>query len=118
MSEQILDSVKSKYGAVAESSLSSDHAGVKAVAEAFGYSAEEAIGQPITIVIPQDRQDEERTILTRIRRAERIDHFETVRQRRHGSLIVVSLTVSPVKNAEGKIDEWSIPFVSNPLLSV
>jgi len=69
----------------------------------FGYSAEEAIGQPITIVIPQDRQDEERTILTRIRRGERIDHFETVRQRRHGSLIVVSLTVSPVKNAEGKI---------------
>jgi len=69
----------------------------------FGYTAEEAIGQPITIVIPQDRQDEERTILTRIRRGERIDHFETVRQRRHGSLIVVSLTVSPVKNAEGKI---------------
>jgi PAS domain S-box-containing protein len=69
----------------------------------FGYTAEEAIGQPITIVIPQNRQDEERTILTRIRRGERIDHFETVRQRRHGSLIVVSLTVSPVKNAEGKI---------------
>ena len=69
----------------------------------FGYSAEEAIGQPITIVIPQDRHDEERAILTRIRRGERIDHFETVRQRKHGSLIVVSLTVSPVKNAEGKI---------------
>ena len=69
----------------------------------FGYTAEEAIGQPITIVIPQDRQDEERAILTRIRRGERIDHFETVRQRKHGSLIVVSLTVSPVKNAEGKI---------------
>ena len=69
----------------------------------FGYTAEEAIGQPITIVIPQDRHDEERTILTRIRRGERIDHFETVRQRRHGSLIVVSLTVSPVRNAEGKV---------------
>jgi PAS domain S-box-containing protein len=69
----------------------------------FNYTAEEAIGQPITIVIPKDRQDEERTILTRIRRGERIDHFETVRQRKHGSLIVVSLTVSPVKNAEGKI---------------
>ena len=69
----------------------------------FGYTAEEAIGQPITIVIPQDRLDEERVILTRIRRGERIDHFETVRQRRHGSLIVVSLTVSPVKNAEGKV---------------
>ena len=69
----------------------------------FGYTAEEVIGQPITIVIPQDRQDEERMILTRIRRGERIEQFETVRQRKHGSLIVVSLTVSPVKNAEGKI---------------
>jgi PAS domain S-box-containing protein len=69
----------------------------------FGYSAQEAIGQPITIVIPQDRRDEERAILTRIRRGERIDHFATVRQRKHGSLIFVSLTVSPVKNAEGKI---------------
>jgi PAS domain S-box-containing protein len=69
----------------------------------FGHTAEEAIGQPITIVIPQDRQDEERVILTRIRRGERIDHFETVRQHKHGSLIVVSLSVSPVKNAAGKI---------------
>jgi PAS domain S-box-containing protein len=69
----------------------------------FGYTAEEAIGQPITIVIPQDRQNEERLILTRIRRGERIEHFETIRQRKHGSLIAVSLTVSPVKNAEGKI---------------
>jgi PAS domain S-box-containing protein len=69
----------------------------------FGHTAEEAIGQPITIVIPQDRQHEEHTILTRIRRGERIDHFETVRQRKHGSLVVVSLSVSPVKNAEGKI---------------
>jgi PAS domain S-box-containing protein len=72
-------------------------------ARVFGYTAEEAIGQPITIVIPQDRQGEEREILSRIRRGERIDHFETIRQRKHGSLIVVSLTVSPVKNAEGKI---------------
>jgi PAS domain S-box-containing protein len=69
----------------------------------FGYTAEEAIGQPITIVIPQDRHDEERDILTRIRRGERIEHFETVRQRKHGSMIAVSLTISPVKNAEGKI---------------
>jgi PAS domain S-box-containing protein len=69
----------------------------------FGYSAEEAVGQPITIVIPEDRQNEERDILTRIRRGERIDHFETVRRRKHGNLIVVSLTVSPVKNAAGRI---------------
>jgi len=75
----------------------------KGAERVFGYTAEEAVGQPITIVIPQDRQDEERTILTRIRRGERIDHFETVRQRKHGSLIAVSLTISPVRNAEGKI---------------
>jgi PAS domain S-box-containing protein len=69
----------------------------------FGYVAEEVIGQPITIVIPQERHSEEQDILARIRRGERIDHFETVRQRKHGSRIAVSLTVSPVKNAEGKI---------------
>jgi PAS domain S-box-containing protein len=69
----------------------------------FGYTAAEAVGQPITIVIPQDRQNEEREILTRIRRGERIDHFETVRQRKDGALIAVSLTVSPVKNAQGTI---------------
>ena len=69
----------------------------------FGYTAEEAIGQPITILIPRDRHAEEGTILTRIRRGERIDHFETVRQRKNGSLIVVSLTVSPVKNANGEV---------------
>ena len=76
--------------------------GIAGAERIFGY-CRRGIGQPITIVIPQDRQDEERTILTRIRRGERIDHFETIRQRKHGSLIVVSLTVSPVKNAEGKI---------------
>ena len=75
----------------------------KGAERVFGYTAEEAVGQPITIVIPQERHEEERAILTRIRRGERIDHFETVRQRKHGGLIVVSLTVSPVKNAEGKI---------------
>jgi PAS domain S-box-containing protein len=69
----------------------------------FGYTAEEAIDQPITMIIPQDRRDEERTILTRIRRGERIEHFETVRQPKHGGLIWVSLTISPVKNAEGEI---------------
>jgi PAS domain S-box-containing protein len=75
----------------------------KGAERVFGYSAGEAIGQAITLVIPEDRQSEEREILTRIRRGERIDHFETVRQHKHGSLIVVSLTVSPVKDANGKI---------------
>ena len=75
----------------------------KGAEHVFGYAAEEAIGQPITILIPKDRQNEEREILTHIRRGEGIVHFETVRQRKHGSLIAVSITVSPVKNAEGKI---------------
>jgi PAS domain S-box-containing protein len=69
----------------------------------FDYTAQEAIGQPITIIIPEDRLDEERVILARIRRGERIDHFETLRRRKHGDLVSISLTVSPVKNAEGKI---------------
>jgi PAS domain S-box-containing protein len=54
-------------------------------------------------VIPVDRQSEEREILTRIRRGECIDHFETVRQGKNGTLIAISLTVSPVKDAHGKI---------------
>ena len=69
----------------------------------FGYTAAEAVGQPISIVIPADRESEEREILTRIRRGERIDHFETIRRRKDGTLIVVSLSVSPVRNAEGQI---------------
>src|ERR1041385_8206299 len=75
----------------------------RGAARVFGYTAAEAIGQSITIVIPENRLSEEVEILTRIRRGERIDHFETVRQRKHASLIIVSLTVSPVKDDRGKI---------------
>lgn len=69
----------------------------------FGYSAEEVIGKPITILIPPDRQDEEPGILERIRRDEHIDHYETVRIRKDGRLIDVSLTVSPLKDARGRV---------------
>lgn len=69
----------------------------------FGYTAEEAIGRPVTIVIPRDRLHEEDAILARLRVGERIDHFETVRQRKNGELIHVSLTVSPVRDATGRI---------------
>jgi len=69
----------------------------------FGYTAEEVIGKPITILIPAERHDEEPSILARIRRGERIDHYETVRQRKDGSTVDISLTVSPVRNPEGKI---------------
>lgn len=69
----------------------------------FGYSAEEIIGKPVAILIPPDRHDEEPGIIERICRGERIDHYETVRQRKDGSLVEISLTVSPIKNAEGRI---------------
>jgi PAS domain S-box-containing protein len=69
----------------------------------FGYMAEEVIGKPITILIPPDRHDEEPAIIERIRRGERIEHYETVRLRKDGGPIDISLTVSPLKNADGKI---------------
>jgi PAS domain S-box-containing protein len=69
----------------------------------FGYTAEEVVGKPVMILIPPDRHDEEPAILERIRRGERIEHFETVRLRRDGSRVDISLTVSPIKSAEGKI---------------
>jgi PAS domain S-box-containing protein len=69
----------------------------------FGYTAEEAVGKPITILFPTDRHDEERTILEHIRHGERIDHYETVRRHKDGGSIVISLTVSPVKDSEGRI---------------
>ena len=69
----------------------------------FGYTATETIGQPVTMLIPPERHEEEPVILDRLRRGERIDHYETIRRRKDGGLIVVSLTVSPVKNADGKV---------------
>jgi PAS domain S-box-containing protein len=69
----------------------------------FGYTAAETIGQPVTMLIPPERHDEEPVILDRLRRGERIDHYETIRRRKDGGLIAVSLTVSPVKDADGKV---------------
>jgi PAS domain S-box-containing protein len=69
----------------------------------FGYTAEEAIGQPVTMLIPEDRLNEEPKIIERIRQGERVDHFETLRRRKDGSLLDISLTISPVRNAEGVI---------------
>lgn len=69
----------------------------------FGYSADEAIGRSIYLIIPKDRHDEERTIIERLVRGERIDHFETIRAAKDGRLIDISLTVSPLRDAEGRI---------------
>jgi len=69
----------------------------------FGYTADEMIGQSILRLIPLDRITEEADILGRIRRAEKVDHFETVRRRKDGSLVDVSVTVSPVRDVAGVV---------------
>ncbi len=75
----------------------------KGAERVFGYSASEVVGRSITIIIPQDRQSEEADILARMRRGERIEHYETIRQRKDGTLITVSLTLSPIINEQGQV---------------
>ena len=69
----------------------------------FGYTAEEAIGKPITLLMPPDRVSEEPGILARIRGGEVVDHFETVRRHKDGTLLDVSLTIAPIRDAHGRI---------------
>jgi PAS domain S-box-containing protein len=69
----------------------------------FGYTAAEAVGKPVAMLIPLDRHNEEPEILRRIRRGERIDHYETIRRRKDGSLIEISLCVSPIRSRDGKV---------------
>jgi PAS domain S-box-containing protein len=68
----------------------------------YGYSAAEAIGHPMTVLLPGDRPDEETSILERLRRGERVQHFETIRRRKGGELIHVSLTISPIRDKRGR----------------
>jgi PAS domain S-box-containing protein len=100
------------YAAIIESStdaiLSKDLNGIitswnRGAQLLFGYTAEEAVGQPVTLLIPVERHDEEPFILGRIRRGESVDHYETVRQTKDGRLLDISLTVSPIKNESGEI---------------
>jgi PAS domain S-box-containing protein len=69
----------------------------------FGYSAQEIIGKSITLLFPLDRMDEEPSILERLRRGERVGHYETVRKRKDGALVDVSLTVSPIFGSDGRV---------------
>jgi PAS domain S-box-containing protein len=69
----------------------------------FGYTAKEAIGQHISMIIPLDRHDEETSILARLNRGERIDHFDTIRLRKDGTALDISLSISPVRDSAGKI---------------
>ena len=73
----------------------------KSAERIFGYTAEEAINQPILLIIPPDLHAEEASLLVRLRNGERIDHYETTRRRKDGRLINVALTVSPVRDAKG-----------------
>ncbi|HET8886575.1 MAG TPA: PAS domain S-box protein [Salinimicrobium sp.] len=69
----------------------------------FGYTEDEAVGRSITMLIPEERMEEENLIIGNIKQGKRIDHFETIRQHKNGSEINISLTVSPIKNRKGEI---------------
>ncbi|MEJ0028036.1 MAG: PAS domain S-box protein [Rhizomicrobium sp.] len=75
----------------------------RAAERVFGYTADEVVGRHISILIPQDRLDEEAVILSKIRRNERVDHYETIRRRKDGSPIELSITVSPIKDSSGRV---------------
>jgi len=75
----------------------------RAAERMFGYTAEEAIGRSIRMIIPDDRQSEEDTVLTRIRAGQSVDHFETIRLRKDGAQVTISLSVSPILDDHGKV---------------
>ncbi|HWD20687.1 MAG TPA: PAS domain S-box protein [Verrucomicrobiae bacterium] len=75
----------------------------KGAERVFGYSAAEAIGKPVTMLIPSERLDEEPGILDRVRHGERIDHYETVRRRKDGVCVDISLAVSPIRDMQGEV---------------
>ena len=106
------DDMKAKLAAIVESSddaiVSKNLNGIitswnRGAERIFGYTAQEAIGRPVTMLMPPDRTHEELGILTRIRRGEKIDHYETIRRRKDGTLLNVSLTISPIADANGRI---------------
>ena len=75
----------------------------RAAERMFGYTAQEVVGQSITIIIPEERLDEETGVLERIRAGGKVDHFETVRRHKDGRPIEISLTVSPIRDRRGVI---------------
>src|SRR6516165_10463217 len=103
---------RARLAAIVESSndaiVSKDLNGVitswnAAAEQLFGYTAAEAIGRSILMIIPEDRADEEPVILRRIRAGERVEHFETVRRRKDGTRVEISVTISPIVDAHGRI---------------
>jgi PAS domain S-box-containing protein len=113
VTEQLqIDRVRGHFAAIVETTddavVSKDLNGIimswnRAAERLFGYKADEVIGKSVSILIPPEREDEEPGILARLRRGERLDHYETVRMTKDGRRFHVSLTVSPIIDAEGKI---------------
>jgi PAS domain S-box-containing protein len=108
----IVDDAAQRFSAIVESSddaiLAKDLNGTiiswnRGAERLFGYTAAEIIGKPVTTLIPLDRHNEEPDILSRIRRGERIDHYETIRRRKDGSLVEISLSVSPIRSRDGRV---------------
>ncbi len=106
------EELSARLAAIVESSddaiVSKDLTGIitswnPAAERMFGYSADEVVGRSIRIIIPESRQGEEDNVLRRIVRGEKVDHFETVRRRKDGSEICVSLTVSPIRDGRGTV---------------
>src|SRR2546426_121136 len=106
------DGVSRRLTAIIESSddaiISKDLNGIitswnPAAERMFGYTAAEAVGKSIRLIIPAERQHEEDKVLTWLRRGERIDHFDTVRRRKDGTSIEISLTVSPIIDGDGRV---------------
>lgn len=96
--------VASSHDAIISKDLNGTITSWNASAErVFGYTAEEIVGKSVTLLIPHDRREEEPVILSRIRKGEVVDHFETIRLRKDGRLIPISLTISPVRDEDGKI---------------
>ena len=110
--QKAAEETKAKLAAIVEFSddaiISKDLDGIitswnRGAQRVFGYRADEVVGQPVTMLMPPERVDEEPGILARVRRGESIDHYETVRRRKDGTLLDISLTVSPIRDATGKI---------------
>jgi PAS domain S-box-containing protein len=109
---KLAETVSAQLAAIVESSsdaiIGTDVNGIitnwnKGAEKLYGYAADEVIGQPGTILFPEERLDEERGNLERLRRGERIEHYDTLRQRKDGREIDISLTVSPIRDKAGKV---------------
>ncbi|HKQ77231.1 MAG TPA: PAS domain S-box protein [Blastocatellia bacterium] len=109
---KLAEKVMAQMAAIVESSdeaiISKDLNGIilswnEGAEKLFGYTTAEVIGKPVTILIPPDRAYEEPLILERLRRGEQVDHYETVRRRKDGSDVDISLTISPIRDKSGKV---------------